>query len=79
MNTKPIWFFLAALLVVGGTVACDKTSPPVDGTEVEWEIEDCDAEDLRNREAECASRLRTKAPTRVDTRKPVNTRTTRRR
>lgn len=55
---------LAALLlgavVLAGTTACPASEP------VSVEVEDCDAEDYRNKEAECgftdADRKKTKAP-----------------
>lgn len=47
-----------AALVIGATVgistaACPATNPPTDGTSIEVEVEDCDAEDFANKEDDC--------------------------
>jgi predicted small secreted protein len=66
VKTKWAAAALTILLAAPGVAACNLTSGGGQPTQ-EQEVEDCDAEDYRNREDDCgftdADRRKTKAPT----------------
>jgi hypothetical protein len=57
------------LVTLGAAAGCPKDSPEPPAPSIEWE--DCDAEDRRNREAECNLPPTTKKPTPAQTTKKV--------